>query len=215
MKHTTEHKAANHANETKHLNESELVDVLELAMKTSARDHALLLVCYVHALRAAEVAGIRMGDISQQNQELTVQRLKGGLKTTQPIVRHRGRPCLDEHRALKTWMSVRKADGSDFLFLSQKGGALGHDAVNRIFKAYCQRASELRLARGEAPISTDCWHIHVLRHSRLTHLAGRVDLFLLKLVAGHRAVSSTILYMAGSQKLAAAEAQRVSMEIFA
>src|ERR1700730_10183316 len=144
MQTTQEHKAAKHANEIKHLSESELVDVLQLAMETDARDHALLVTIYRHALRAEEGASIRMGDINWESRELTVARLKGGLKTTQLIPSHRGHPCLDAFKALRRYKKVRKTDGSDFLFLSQKGGKLDHNSINRIFKGYAEKASEAR-----------------------------------------------------------------------
>ena len=40
---------------------------------------------------------------------ITIQRLKGSLKTTQPLYAHRGQPLLDEVAALRSWLKVRPA----------------------------------------------------------------------------------------------------------
>ena len=198
----------------KHLSEDELLDVFEMARRRSSRDHALLIVCFQYALRASELVSLRLADIDWRNMEITVQRLKGSLKTTQPLFRMRGRPCMDEVSALRTWLNERPRDsGSDLLFVSQKG-RFDRNPVNRIFAKYCRLASEARVARGEKPIAESCWHIHSLKHSRVTSVVGKMDLYLVKLLAGHAALSSTLRYAHGSQKLACHEAQRVSMEIF-
>ena len=205
---------AERSNSLKHLTEDELLEVIEIARRRSARDHALMVVCFQHALRASELISLKLGDIDWRNMEITVQRLKGSLKTTQPLFRMRGRPCMDEVSALRTWLNERPRDsGSDFLFVSQKG-RFNRNTVSRIFAKYCRLASEARIARGEKPISESCWHIHALKHSRVTSVVGKMDLYLVKLLAGHAALTSTLRYAHGSQKLACREAQRVSIEAF-
>jgi len=205
---------AERSNSLKHLSEDELLDVFETARRRSSRDHALLIVCFQHALRASELVSLRLGDIDWRNMEITVQRLKGSLKTTQPLFRMRGRPCMDEVSALRAWLNERPRDsGSDLLFLSKKG-RFDRNTVNRMFAKYCRLASETRIARGERPIAQSCRHIHALKHSRITCVVGKMDLYLVKLLAGHAALSSTLVYAHGSQKLACREAQRVSFDVF-
>lgn len=102
---------------------------------------------------------------------------------------------------------------SDFHFGSQKG-RFNRNTVNRIFAKYCRLASEARVVRGERPIAESCRHIHALKHSRVTSVFGKMDLYLVKLLAGHAALSSTLKYAHGSHKLACQEAQRVSIETF-
>jgi integrase len=205
---------AQQSNSLKHLSEDELLEVFETARRRSTRDHAMLIVCFQHALRASELISLQLGDIDWHNMEITVQRLKGSLKTTQPLFRMRGRPCMDEVSALRTWLKERPTDsGSGFLFVSQKG-RFDRNTINRIFGKYCRLASEARVARGERPISESIWHIHALKHSRVTSVVGKMDLYLVKLLAGHAALSSTLRYAHGSQKLACDEAQRVSVETF-
>jgi len=210
----TESQQTASANELKHLSESELLDVLECARKLSSRDHALLLVCFTHGMRNQEVARLRLADLNWQSQEITVNRLKGSMRTVQPIVKHRGRPAMCEHSALKLWLRDRGDDPSGFVFTSKKGSDLGQRQVNRLFAKYCKLASETRVNRGDKPISESVQHIHALKHSRGTSLAERgVNPYRIKLILGHASLSSTERYLHGSQKQAWADAQRVSMEI--
>ena len=211
--HGTEGFQAERSNSLKHLTENELLDVFEMARRRNARDHALLIVCFQHALRASELISLRLGDIDWRNMEVTIRRLKGSLKTIQPLFRMRGRPCMDEVSALRTWLNQRPRDSGDLLFVSQKG-RFNRNTVNRIFARYCRLASEARIARGQQPIAQSCRHIHALKHSRVTSVVGKMDLYLVKLLAGHAALSSTLRYAHGSQKLARQEAQRVSLDTF-
>lgn len=205
------------ANGVKHLTAGQLGDLMRVAMKAKARDHALLLTCYLHALRASEVAQIRLGDLNMASFELTVRRVKGSLRTTQPLFSHRGRPEMDEVKALRRWLTERNCQNepTDVLFASQKGGALCLDAVNRLFKNYVRLTNQHRLARGRQPIPPSASHVHALKHTRCSLLidAG-VDFFKVGLIAGHAALSSTLRYVHGSQTLACREAQRVSFEVF-
>lgn len=83
---------AERSNSLKYLSEDELLDVFETARRQSTRDHALLIVCFQHALRASELACLKLSDIDWRNMEITIRRLKGSLKTTQPLFRMRGPP---------------------------------------------------------------------------------------------------------------------------
>ena len=128
-----ESRQASQANDRHHLAPDELLAVLTAAKGRSIRDWALFLVGYIHGLRASEAVNIRLRDVDWQAETLSITRLKGSLKTTQAIERHRGRPVLSEYNALKEWLKIRKADGSDFLFVSQKGGALRPETATHLF----------------------------------------------------------------------------------
>ena len=204
------------ANEVKHLTADQLTDLMGMAMKASARDHALLLTCYLHALRASEVAQIRLGDLNMASCELTVRRAKGSLRTTQPLFSHKGRPGMDEVKALRRWLTKRNRSNepTDVLFASQKGGELCPDTVNRLFKKYVRLTNEDRLSHGKQPIPSSASHVHALKHTRCSLLidAG-VDFFKVGLIAGHTALSSTLRYAHGSQTLACRAAQSRDYEI--
>ena len=118
--------------------------------------------------------------------------------------------------ALKAWLRERRNNGADFVFTSQKTDKpLSQRQVNRIFIRYCEMASEERTKRGEKPVSRSVHHIHCLKHTRGTLLAeSNVNPYRIRLILGHKSLSSTERYLHGSQKTAWAEFQRVSMEMF-
>ena len=117
----------------------------------------MILLAYKHGLRASEVCNLRIDDIDLKNGSITVERLKGSLRTTQAITGHRGGPLLDELRALREWMRERRHDGSDFLFTSQKGGRLHRSQFFRVFRSVAADAG-LPPAQAAPPCSEalDC-----------------------------------------------------------
>jgi site-specific recombinase XerD len=188
-----------------YLEPPELLAVLRAARQRSTRDWAMILIAYRHGLRASEVCDLRIADVDLKTRQVSLRRLKGSLSTVQPIERHRGQPLLDEFQALTTWLRQRQGDGSEFLFLSQKGGGLGRTQFFRIFKA-CAEVAGL-------PAKT-C-HPHALKHSLATHLISEnVNLAWVKQCLGHKAIGSTMKYVAVSDSRAADGAQAALMRVF-
>ena len=215
----SESQQADATNKLLHLSPDELEDVLIQARKNSLRDATLFTVAYVHGLRASEAVAVRLADLDWQSEQLTIARKKRSLVTTQAIERHPGRPHLDERRLLKDYIKSRQSDGSSFLFVGQKGsserGGLLPETATHLFVKYCKLASEERVRAGKAPIARSCWNFRILKHSRGTHMMmANANPWNIKTQLGHRHFSSTQVYIHGSQKLANAEAARVSMEIF-
>src|ERR1019366_983217 len=102
MYNQTEAQQAQSANQRTHLTESEMLDILELARKVNARDWAMLVVAFHHGLRVTEVLELTLANsINWRDRTLTVNRLKGSMTTTQPLVEMRGKPALSELAALK------------------------------------------------------------------------------------------------------------------
>ena len=103
----------------------------------------MILIAYRHGLRASELCGLRTPNVDLESGSLDIRRLKGSLHTIQPLCRHKGQPLLDEVRALRTWLEERKqmakSDGSDYLFLSQKGGRLSRIQFFRVFQTCAVR----------------------------------------------------------------------------
>src|ERR1700730_17401876 len=135
------------------LSEKELMAVLKQAKKESIRDHCMILVTYSHGLRASETADLKLGDLKDGC--LNVERKKGRLHTNQPLIAHKGEPLLDEVRAIKAWLKVRRDDSSDALFNSQMGGKMSREHVTRIFKKHAESAG----------IPPEKCHVHILKHS--------------------------------------------------
>jgi type 1 fimbriae regulatory protein FimB len=205
------------ANDVKHLTAEQLEELMTAAMKTSARGHAMLLVIFHHGLRASEAAELKLSDINWSSMEITIARKKGSLKTTQQLVSQRGKPALDEVKALRRWLSERKRtnEPTSYVFASQKGGALHPDVVNRIFKKYVAAVNAPRLERGAQPIAEGASHVHALKHTLCTlAIDSGMDFYKVGLRAGHAALSSTLKYVHGSQVLAGKAWQEKSFEIF-
>jgi site-specific recombinase XerD len=183
----------------------ELLAVLKAARSRSVRDWAMILLAYRHGMRASEVCGLKLADTDLKSESVSIRRLKGSLHTVQPLYRHKGQPLLDEVSALRTWLRARNGDGSDFLFTSQKGGRLHRSQFFRLFQA-CSEA---------AGLPPEKRHPHALKHSLASHLvAGNVNLALVKQCLGHKAIGSTMKYVAVSDRQATQAAQVAMMAIY-
>jgi type 1 fimbriae regulatory protein FimB len=187
------------------LSPEEVLAVLKTARARSIRDWAMVLLAYRHGLRASEVCGLKLSDVNLKDQTIRVARLKGSMLTMQPLVPHRGQPLLDELTALRTWLKGRPADGSDYLFTSQKGGKLDRTQFFRVFRAVAKAAG----------LPSEKRHPHVLKHTLASHLvAGNVNLALIKQALGHRSITSTMQYVGTSDGQAAEAAQAALMKLY-
>ncbi len=188
-----------------HLTPGELLSVLKAARARSARDWAMVLLAYRHGLRASEVCGLKLGDMDLKTGSVALRRLKGSLQTIQPLYRHKGQPLLDEMAALRAWLRERQSDGSDYLFLSQKGGRLHRSQFFRNFQA-CAEAAGLPSQKR---------HPHALKHSLASQLvAGNVNLALVKQCLGHKAIGSTMKYIGTTDTQASEAAQAALMQLY-
>jgi site-specific recombinase XerD len=187
------------------LTPQEMLDLLKAARKHSTRDWAMILLAYRHGLRASEVCGIKLADLDLKTGSISVRRLKGSLYTVQPIYQHRGQPLLDEAAAIRAWLRKRLADGSDYLFTSQKGGKLSRIQFFRNFQKVAEQAG----------LSAEKRHPHVLKHSLASHLVvGNANLALIRQALGHRSINSTLAYIGTSDAQAAEALQKALMGLF-
>jgi site-specific recombinase XerD len=187
------------------LTPDEVLAVLKAARSRSARDWAMVLLGYRHGLRASEICSLKLTDVDLKSDSISIRRLKGSLDTVQPIYRHKGQPLLDEERALRAWRRERESDGSDFLFTSQKGGRLHRSQFFRIFQACAE----------DAGLPPEKQHPHALKHSLASHLvAGNVNLALVKRCLGHKAIGSTMKYVAVSDTQATDAAREAMMRLY-
>jgi len=182
-----------------HLTEKDLLAVLKVAKARSLRDWAMILTGYKHALRASEIAALTLDDL--RDGCLDIRRKKGSLHTIQPLFPHKGEPLLDEVKAMRAWLRVRRDDGSKALFVSQKGGALSREQVHRVFKAICEEAG---IAKGKR-------FVHILKHSRASHLVGSMDIALLRQLLGHKNIQNTMIYAHASDQAACKAALEAEM----
>jgi len=188
-----------------YLTPEEILAALKAARGHSVRDWAMILLAYRHGLRTSEVCGLKLADIDLKAGSISIRRLKGSLSQVQPLYQHRGQPLLDEMRALRAWLHARPADGSDFLFASQKGGRLHRSQFFRVFQAIAEAAG----------LPAEKRHPHCLKHSLASHLvAGNVNLALIRQALGHRSITSTMQYVGTSDGQAAEAAQAALMRLY-
>jgi integrase len=67
------------------LKPEETLAVLRVAKERSVRDWAMILLAYRHGLRASEVCGLRLTNVDLKDGAISIQRLKGSMRTVQPL----------------------------------------------------------------------------------------------------------------------------------
>jgi site-specific recombinase XerD len=181
-----------------YLKPSELLKVLAVAQKHGAREHAMFLLGYGHALRASEIASLTLEDV--RNGRIRCNRGKGSQYTVEEL-RESQNELLDEKLALAAWLRERgDGDGSMFLFTSRKGSRLTRQQVYRLFR-HCLELTSVDIVRKGS---------HVLKHSYASHLLRNgADLAFVQKALGHSHISSTVRYT----HVTTSEAQIVSNRI--
>ena len=151
-----------------HLSKVQIESLLNAA-KVSERDYAMILLAYMHGLRASEVTSLTPENF--KDGFITVQRLKGSKKTSHPLF-----PVEAEviNNILKT-----KCE-SERLF-----------PVSRVhFWRIVRKHSKA------AGIPSHLGHTHVLKHScAMTGLKGGMKLPELQTYLGHKSGASTMEYL--------------------
>ncbi|OBU10905.1 tyrosine-type DNA invertase [Morganella psychrotolerans] len=172
----------------KFLTRSEVNAILEQAKKSrnAKRNYCMILMCYLHGFRVSELCNLSLSDIDLDSRLIYVRRLKGGLSTTQPLIDI-------EYNALTAWLAERETwrnQDLEWVFLSQKSGAISRQQVHTLLKRYGK----------DAHISVQP-HPHMLRHACGYSLAdlGR-DTRLIQDYLGHRNISHTVIYTASNSK---------------
>ncbi|MBF7053551.1 tyrosine recombinase XerC [Halomonas sp. KAO] len=143
----------------------------------AVRDQAMLELFYSSGLRLAELAGLDLDDLHGER----VRVLGKGSKPRQAPVGSRAR------QALEAWLKIRMnmaTPGESALFVSQRGGRLGHRAIQ-------QRLALVARRRG----LDEHLHPHRLRHSFASHLLeSSQDLRAVQELLGHANLSTTQVY---------------------
>jgi integrase len=168
----------------KALTHDEILKVLKAA-DDNPRDLAMILLAFRHGMRASEVCGFDLKDVDLKNGEITIRRLKGSLKTTQPLADLQGQPLLSEKRVLRAWLAERGNHPSKYVFVSQKSGKVHRSQFYRVFSA----------AADKARLPADKRHPHVLKHSLAVALVEQnVNLATVRVALGHKSIASTAIY---------------------
>src|SRR6266481_10003146 len=175
----------------KALTHEEILKVLRVAADNK-RNLAMILLGYKHGMRASEVCGLELKDLDLRNSEITIRRLKGSLKTTQPLADLQGQPLLSEKRVLRAWLAERGSHPSKYVFVSQKSGKLHRSQFYRVFSAAAEKAG----------LPADKRHPHVLKHSlAVTLVEANVNLATVRVALGHKSIASTAVYAVPSDEI--------------
>jgi type 1 fimbriae regulatory protein FimB len=170
----------------KALSPEQVQKVLKVASANN-RNHAMILVAFKHGLRASEVVNLKMSDVNWRTNKITVKRLKGSMTNEQEMYNEVGNPLMSELRVLKAWKEERETKGqsSDYLFLSQKGGAMSRVQFYRVFESVAK----------EAGIPEHLQHPHTLKHGLgLAMVKQGAQLMVIKQALGHQSLQSTAIY---------------------
>lgn len=66
----------------------------------AVRNRCLVLLCFIHGLRASEICRLRISDIDLKDKCIHIYRLKKGFSTTHPLLE-------EEIRSIKSWLKIR------------------------------------------------------------------------------------------------------------
>jgi integrase/recombinase XerD len=169
-----------------HLNRIELLALLKVAKGNSERDWLLLLTTFWHGLRASEATGLQAEQI--RDGYLSVQRLKGSLKTRQPLVMHTN-PLLNERTALETLVT-------------------GLAAKSRLFPISRVQFFRLMQKYGpEAGLPQHKNHPHTLKHSIAMQTIKTAGIENVRQYLGHKSIASTGAYLRVNDEQASAAVQ--------
>jgi len=158
-----------------------LVEAPDASAPLGIRDRAVLETLYSSGIRAAELAGLGLGDVDLHGGSMRVLGKRGKERIAQL-----GSPAVT---ALRAYLAVRAgvgdAAGHDRVFVNFRGGPLTTRSVQRTIDKYARQVLPGR--RGISP--------HTLRHTFATHmLDAGADLRVVQELLGHESLSSTQIY---------------------
>lgn len=169
------------------LTREQLRAVLTAARAKRERDYLMIWLAFVCGLRASEVVALTRDNFDGEH--ITVQRLKGSLKTTQRLFEHAD-PLLDGRKSL-------------FAFVSLLRGK------QRLFPLTRERFWQLVQEHGKtAGIPKHLRHPHVLKHSIAMQTIQTAGIENVRQHLGHKSMSSTGEYLKVTDEQAGAAVER-------
>jgi len=156
------------------LSKDELLAVLGRAYSARRRDWLIFLVAYSHGLRVSEVVALTRDSFADGY--LDCRRLKGSLRTHQPLIEH-DNPLLSECRPVLDYIAQMHANQRVFPISSRQ--------VERLFVRYCALAGVPRYKA----------HPHVLKHTIAIQSIKLAGIENVRQYLGHKSMSSTGAYL--------------------
>lgn len=156
------------------LSKPELLALLGAARAHSERDYLMILMAYSHGLRASEVLAITPDSV--KDGLLTVRRLKGSMRTQQPLVASE-ETLLDE---AETWFDFTLKTPRN-----QKVFSISRQHFWRLMQRYS----------AEAGIPERLRHPHVLKHTIALQVIAKAGIDNTRQYLGHKSMASTGEYL--------------------
>ncbi len=154
------------------------------AGKNCIRDRCMVIMCFIHGLRASELTGIKINDIDFLSNLIYIRRIKNGFSTTHPL--HPREVLL-----LKKWLDLRSNYNkcqNEWLFLSNSGNKISRQNFYNSLVKYGKLAGLSIKA-----------HPHMLRHACGFELADQgLDTRLIQDYLGHKNIRHTVHYTASN-----------------
>ena len=183
-----------------YLNQDELQAILDAPDPRAAlgiRDRAMLHVAFAAGLRASELVGLLVGDVTLQPTTSILVRGKGRRERALPLNKEAG-------ATLRAWIAVRPDVQVPELFLNARGEGMTRWGFAHVLRKHVSCAAQRRPSLRNKRVSP-----HVLRHTcglvtlQATHDTRKVALWL-----GHTSTQTTEIYtrVDPSEKLDAIEA---------
>ena len=176
-----------------HLTKPLLLKVLSIAREHSELHWLAILVGYNHALRAGEICGQMPSDLTRLKKPkprhpgilpedvrdgyLTVQRLKGSLKTTQSLIDYQDNPLLNEREALERL--ARQTAPKTRVF------PITRVHLYRVFVRYAALAG----------VPEHLQYTHVVKHTLAMHSIRDAGIENVRQYLGHKSIASTGEYL--------------------
>jgi integrase len=162
-----------------YLNKDELKKLFTVAANYGAREACMFILGYGHALRASEIANLKLSDI--RGGKIACRRGKKSVHTTEVLRRH-------EIDALTNWLRERGEDASPYLFTSRQGDGLQPITRQQVYNLFRKVAELTGLREGR-------FNPHILKHSYASHMVrAGVNLAYIQRAMGHAHISSTTRY---------------------
>lgn len=182
-----------------HLTKDELLRVLRWGRRNSERDWLMMLVGFWHGMRVSEIVGgwakkkekvdgswrsipyyyPGVTPASIRDGHITIERLKGSLKTIQPLISVESEPLLSERAALIATADRLKDSPNENIF------DISRQRYYAIFQMHCQRAG---VPRHKA-------HPHILKHTIGMLTIKHAGIENVRQYLGHKVISSTGAYL--------------------
>lgn len=161
-----------------------LLDAPDRRTASGVRDRAMLHLAYAGGLRASELTGLRLDDVSQPAMDTIHVLGKGRRERVLPLWK-------ETQTVLRDWLRIRPSAKDRAVFLNARGEAMSrHGFASRL-------AAHIKTAQRSAPTLVQKRVTpHVLRHTCAIHtLEATGDIRRVALWLGHSSVLSTEIYL--------------------